>query len=62
MYLLNTLVLKNEKILLIVMTIFLSKNVNSLELLCSGEKPRLQNQKQMVNDHIKLFPDYYGKK
>ena len=29
------------------MTIFLSKNVNSLELLCSGEQPRLQNQKQI---------------
>lgn len=51
-----------KKFFLIVMTIFLSKNLNSLELLCSGEKPRLQNQKQMVNDHIKLFPDYYGKK
>ena len=22
----------------------------------------VRNQKQMVNDHIKLFPDYYGKK
>ena len=32
---------------LIVMIIFLSKNVNSLELLCNGEKPRLQNQKQI---------------
>ena len=32
---------------LILMIIFLSKNVNSLELLCSGEKPRLQNQKQI---------------
>ena len=21
-----------------------------------------RNKKQMVNDHIKLFPDYYGKK
>ena len=31
---------------LIVMIIFLSKNVNSLELLC-GEKPKLQNQKQI---------------
>ena len=32
---------------LIVMIIFLSENVNSLELLCNGEKPRLQNQKQI---------------
>ena len=32
---------------LIVMIIFLSKNVNSLELLCNGEPPRLQNQKQI---------------
>ena len=32
---------------LILMIIFLSKNVNSLELLCNGEKPRLQNQKQI---------------
>ena len=31
---------------LILMIIFLSKNVNSLELLC-GEKPKLQNQKQI---------------
>ena len=22
----------------------------------------VRNQKQMVNDHIKLFPDYYDKK
>jgi len=22
----------------------------------------VRNKKQMVNDHIKLFPDYYGKK
>ena len=29
------------------MIIFLSENVNSLELLCNGEKPRLQNQKQI---------------
>ncbi len=36
-----------KKFFLIVMTIFLSKNVNSLELLCSGEQPRLQNQKQI---------------
>ena len=36
-----------KKFFLIVMIIFLSKNVNSLELLCYGEKPRLQTQKQI---------------
>ena len=36
-----------KKFFLIVMIIFLSKNVNSLELLCYGEQPRLQNQKQI---------------
>ena len=36
-----------KKFFLIVMIVFLFKNVNSLELLCSGEQSRLQNQKQI---------------